>query len=391
MAIQLDGIDYVIDTPMDNALNLINYINEWMTINNVKGADGTIVQFAVNAASPIWLIILGIGYLFSAYQKLVYAAGQSFSIGDCSDNQLLNLAEIQQMSLAEGRPTIITARVTAGIGDLDINTLLTCTYEDAVFHPAYDLTIPAGTTATITLIEDTFTPYYIPANTITEFDTNPDNFVSMTTNNSVPGHREETLTQLRRRMQTERRAISPLQGCLSALKNLSGVQSVSLLFNESTTTPLVIDGITIPIRACVLFIQGYSPFIADTYFSYLNVPCVNGDIVQGYTTQVGQIFEMSYSPPVAENVYVRVSVRQNNVPIVYRDEIKSRILAISGILNIGEQYTQKFIINLFDDYNTVDILGIDISMNGVSWSNTSMLKLNEIGVITPSSISFVIV
>jgi len=386
MSVNLDGIDYVVDQPTDNALNLLSYINNLST-----------TQFVVNAASPIWLIVLGLGYMLTVYQRLVYAAGQAFNIGSCSDQQLLNLAEIAGTELLAGSATTITCHVTAGTdGDCEILKTLTATvsYEgiDVLFHPLYNKTIASGTAEDITLQAEVIGPLYIGEDVVTEFDTVVPNLLTMTSANAAPGEDPETISALRYRLQRGSNSISGIKACIAAIRNLTGVQTANLYFNHSLTVPLVIEDMTIPPRSCGMFVQGYSDFIADTYFTYLNVPCVDGTESQDFITQAGQTIPVTYSIPTQVELYIIVRVRIPEtliVPVNYDLSIKNLLLPASNSLLIGENYTQNYLLTFLADYNSTDIsiVGLTISEDGVTYSDTTSLLRNQIGIISTANIT----
>ena len=392
MAITLDGIDYTVDQPTDNALNLLNYINTYLT------SIGSTVQFIVNAASPIWLIILGLGQMFTVYQRLVYAAGQAFSIPNCSDLQLLNLAEIKGTGLLAGSGTVITCPVTAaGTGDCVIATTDTVTIdyegESVVFSPIYPVTIPQSTTVLVTLQTNTVGPMYIAAGAVTAFDTPPTNFASMTSNNAAPGRNMETYGELRTRLQSNSKHVSGIKACIEVIRSLPGIQTANLYFNRDPITDLIIAGVTIPPRSSALFVQGYSDYIAETYFAYMTAPCVGGSISQNYETGSGQELPVTYSPPVQRDIYINVKVRIPPTLIVpedYQVSINLLLLPASNSLLIGQEYTQKYLLTYLAEYNSpdIEIVGITVSMDGITYSDTTTLALNEIGIISTPNIAY---
>ena len=390
MAINLDGIDYIMDTPTDNALNLLNYINQYMLDNNIKDTAGEVIQYAVNAASPIWLIILGLGYMLTIWQKLVYGAGQSLSIADCSDQQLLNIGQIRSDGPRPGVATSLVATISATGGDCIITTDLFAELDGIKYFPTFTTTIPSGASLSIPLLGNVVGPQYIPANTITNF-TPPlsitDHFGGMTTTNAVPGRYQEDISMMRRRFLTTSTPISMLDSCIEELKKLPGIQAANIFFNSQLSDDIIVGGVTVPPRSAVMFIQGFSTFIAETCYRYLNVPVVGGSQTQSYTTLSGQEIAITFTPPTAVLFYVRVTVTSASAPDEYQDEIKSTLLTLSGVLDIGKNYTQKYLIDPFDSYTTVDILGLEVSMNGTDWGLTTQLNKNEIGVMTSASIS----
>jgi len=387
MSIALDGIEYTVDQPTDNALNLLKFINSYQP-----------TQFVVNATSPVWLIILGMGYMLSTFQRLVYAAGQAFNIASCSPAQLLNLAEIAGTSLLEGSATTISCRITALVGGACVITkdlTVTLTYEGlpAVFKPIYAVTIAAGTTETVTLQCTENGPKYIEAGAVTEFDTVVPFIGTIVSSNSAPGENPETVSTLRGRLQFKTSPIAGLNACITAIRNLTGVQTANLYFNLSLSANLVIETMTIPPRSSGMFVQGYSDFIADTYFKYMSAPCVGGAVTQNFITLAGQILPITYSQPNQKDLYIKVRMKlpvTGIAPVGYQDMIKSLLLPASNSLLIGEDYTQRYLLPFLDTFTLPDItiMGLAISMDNITYSDTSSLLKNEIGIITSSKILF---
>lgn len=394
-----DGIEYTVDTPTDNALNLLNYINQYCIDNNLKDSDGNTLQFIVNITSPIWLIILGLGYMFNIFQRLLYACGQSFNISSCSDTQVLNLMEIAGTDYLGGTATVVNCNVTAtgdGVCEILKTDSITYTYEgeDKIFHPIYDVTIAAGETEEVIMQAEEVGPLYIPAGSFTAFDTEPINFASMSSMNSLPGTLPETTTEARKRLQSGLNTVSGLDAAITALRSLTGIRTLNLFFNNSPTTDLVIADMTIPPRCCGMIVQGYSEEIANTYFSYLDVPCVGGSLTQNYVTLAGQVIPITYNLPEQVALYVRVKVRIPDTYIVpegYQAAIIEMLLPAGGSLLIGQDYTQRYLLTYLEDFNVegMDVIGLEVSTDGITYSDTTDLEKNQICSIAEEDITFV--
>lgn len=395
----LDGIEYTVDTPTDNALNLLNYINQYCIDKGLKDSDGNVLQFVVNITSPIWLIILGLGYMFNIFQRLLYACGLSFNISSCPDSQILNLMEIAGTKYLEGTSTIVTVNVTAGPdGDCVVAKTDSITYKyegvDVVFYPVYEVTIPAGMTGSVTTKSDIIGAMYIPAGAFTSFDVAPTNFASMTSLVSLPGSEPETPAEARVRLQQGVNVASGLDACISALRSLPGIQTVNLFFNTSLVSDLVIPGLTIPPRCCGMVVQGYSEDIANTYFDYLDVPCVGGSLTQNYVTLAGQILPVTYNLPEQAALYIRVNVRIPNnliVPEGYQAAIIALLMPASASLLIGENYTQMYLLNYLIPFSVtgMSIIGVEVSTDGINYADTTNIQKNQICSIIADNVSFV--
>jgi hypothetical protein len=154
---------------------------------------------------------------------------------------------------------------------------------------------------------------------------------------------------------------------------------------------MTIGSAVIPPRSAYILVQGFSDKIADIYCTYMTAPTPVGATTQNYTTGSGQLIPVKFDQAQARTVYIKVIVEANTVPITYQDEIKDILLTVSGRLGIGVDYTQKYLINLFDTYTTVNILGLMVSMNGSAWGYTTDIEKYQIAVFAENNISFEII
>ena len=296
MAVELDGKSYVVETPLNNAYSILKTINDTLRENDIKIGD-TLVQFQINLMSPMWLLCLGIGALATFLQKLMYATGCAFSIPDCSDQQVLNLAQIAKLHRKEGSYSTINALVKAtSDGPCIITTDLECTvrYEDRdyTFRPAYAEEIAADESVKIVLVCDEIGPVYAGEDAVTQFNSIPVNFDSMTSEPALPGTYEETIPQLRNRLQNNQ-SIIPYEAAMEAISSLTGVVKCKMWFNPGYSASASVAGYTVLPRHVLLIVQGQSDKIAETYLSYMLAETTNDTSVaeaevQTYTFQNGQ-------------------------------------------------------------------------------------------------------
>ena len=396
--IELDGRSYVVNTPTENAFALLEYVNQFMIDNDVKNRKGEVVQFKISLASPIWLLIIGIGYLATVCQKIMFAVAQAFNIADCSNQQVLSLAKIARMKRKEGSYTTITGTVTAaGTGPCAITTSLTAkaTYEgeEYTFHPVYNETIAAGTSTDIVLMCTVTGPVYIEAGAITAFEEEVTNFGSMSTNASQPGSGIESISSLRTRMMTNE-AISPLAGAIQGINALDGVTKAVVLYNPNYDSDMVLGGKTVPPKKAIVFVQGYSDNIAKEYYTHMAAQTYQGSAqdgyghAQSYSLENGQDFTMYYFAPVAKNLYLKVKV--NKLLTTERgDEIKAALSGLSNSRQIGENYTTAYLIDSIDaNMLFTEITDIKVSIDGTTWLDTTDFNEGDIGLIANARIEF---
>ena len=392
--IELDGVEYTVDDTSTIAYNLLAYINTYMTNNSVTDSKGNIVQFKINIASPVWLIIFGVSYMIHVVQKIMYACGQSFSISSCADQQVLNLAQIARVQRKQGTYTTINARVTAtSAGVCNILTTLeaTATYSGTsyTFSPVYPVSIPAGGTETVVLACTVIGPVYIDANAITSFTTTVDNFFSMTTNASVAGSDIETVNSLRTRL-NKNESVIPINGCIDALNALTGITKANVYFNSSFTDNITIENITVPPKCAVMYIQGYSTDIAYTYLKYMSAETVSttSSHSQTYTLTNGQVFTVNYFAPTLVNIYIKVFL-SNSIDIEQQLELTSSLMAQSDSLPMGTNYTQSYLLDQMVDTSVYSsIAGLSVSTDGVTYSASTSLTPAETGLINSANISY---
>ena len=384
--VELDGRSYVVNTPTDNAFALLDFVNQFMIDNDVRDKNGDIVKFKISLASPIWLLIIGIGYLATVCQRIMYAVAQAFNIADCSDQQLLNLTKIARLSRKEGSYTTVVCTATASGGTCEITTDLEATvaYEgvDYKFHPIYAVDIPDGTSAEVILMCNVTGPVYFESGTITGFDTEVPNLGTFVSSAPQPGSGVESIANLRTRLMTNE-AISPLAGAIQGINALDGVTKAVVLYNPNYDSDMVLGGKTVPPKKAVVFVQGYSDDIAKEYYRHMAAQTYNDGTAhsQSYELENGQSFSMNYYAPVSVNLYVKVKVN-NLLSLERQNEIKTAVQNLSNSRQIGENYTTAYFI---DALNTnllfTEVVDIKVSTDGSNWSDSTNFNEGNIGLI----------
>lgn len=390
MAIEYQGQTFVPLSPQENALTLVNYINEQLIINNVLDSEGSQAQIFVNAASPIWLILLAVGFAISTFQWLLQAAGNSLSIENCSDPQLLNLAQIAGTERIAGTKTILFVTVTAGPAGCTVTPANTLFYTPEIsFVPVGTTVIGASGTAEIETLASVVGPIYILAGEITAFNVTPVGVASVVNAaDSIPGRALETYLDLRKRLQAGGNILTSLDAAMFNIRNLEGISYCTIFFNPSLVNDLVIPGpYTIPPRTALPFIHGSNDDLASTFFSYLLCETV-GNLSVEYTSLSGQVIDLNYRDVTFRDIYIKIVIAQDSGGINFIAEARRELLKASGTLSVGDNYTQQYLINYLDNFQYADIISLYVSMDGITWSDITELNGNEVGVITSDNIEY---
>jgi hypothetical protein len=396
--VEFEGREYIVDDPTTNAYNLLNYVNQYMLDNEVKGKNGEIVQFKINLASPIWLIILGVGYIATVIQKILFAVANAFSINSCSDQQVLNLAQIARIDRKQGAYSTMIMRVTASAdGPVTITPADTVTVqyeeEEYIFTPVNEVTIDENETDSVYMIADKIGPVYITSDSITKFDTDIENIAECTNEGSVPGNNLESISTLRTRIQ-ENETVTPIDAAINALNALTGVGRANLYYNPNNNIDVTIAGRTIPPRSAILFVQGDSEEIAEAYYSHMMAPTVmtgSDVVIQSFTAANGQTFDIGYYPPDAKTIYVHLDINQS-LPEAQVTAIKAEVAKLSNSLPMGTSYTQSYMLDqLSDSVYFQYIVGLELSLDNVNWYNIAQMDVNNLGIIITDNVSIEVI
>lgn len=390
--VELDGRSYVVNTPTENAFALLDFVNKFMVDNHVANKKGEQVQFKISLASPIWLLIIGIGYMATVCQKIMFAVAQAFNLADCADQQVLNLARIARLSRKEGSYTTVVCTATAVGGTCQITTDLEAVVEyegkEYTFHPVFSVSIADGTSAEVILMCNVTGPVYFETGAITEFTTEVSNLGTFVSSAPQPGSGMESISSLRTRLMTNE-AISPLTGALQGLNALDGVTKAVILYNPNYDSDMVLGGKTVPPKKAVVFVQGYSDSIAKEYYTHMLAQTYNDGTAQTQTHRLenGQDFIMCFYAPVAVNLFLKV--KSNSLLTVERqDEIKRTLQNLSNSRQIGVNYTTAYLIDSINaNLLFTEITDIKVSTNGTDWSDSTAFNESNIGLIAAARIT----
>ena len=354
-------------TTNQHALDILGNINSILASENLP-------LLVPSLANVMWLFILGVAQMRADYDQKLYQASQSMNISNCTDDQVLNCLPVAGTQLNLGTCTTVVMTVVAkNTGSCFIPANSAIPYINGIiFYTQNDLTVSSGGTGTVVAQANITGEYVIDPNVLNSFTLNFTNLLSVTNNSaSIPGINTETPQQVRQRLILGTSIIT-INSCISALRNLPGVNYAQVYFNPDISATLTLPGgITVAPRNARIYIYGASSLIAQTYVSYMNAPTPNtAGQNQIYTTLSGQNFTIYYDYATLENAYIRIYVSHNSVLTASNTlAIQNLVLTLGSMVNIGQAITQTMVDNLFIGFNGVQIVASDLSLDGTTWGN----------------------
>lgn len=390
MAVQYNGTTFTVKSAYENAIELLTTINAYLVTNEVKDSKGLQAVIYVNYASPIWLIIFAVGSALSVLQGLVQAASDSLTIANCSDNQLLNLAEIAGITRLTGTKTILFFTVTAdALGPCTVAPENLINYIEGVdFVPATTTLIPAGTSAVIEALSSVVGSYVIVPNALTSFKVEPAHTQSLNNASaSIPGTGIESYTELRSRLQGWGALLSSLDSLISALRTLPGITHCNVFFNPSTSIDLTLPGgIVVKPRNARIIVYGGSSQIAATFYQYSLLE-TEGAESQNYITKSNQLLPVYYDLAILKIFYIKVIVLEGSGGVNYGTELYKYLLPASGSKLVGLNYSQSYLNTYLNSFPYAEILGVYVSMDNIIWEESTDLAGNEVGIFSTEHIT----
>jgi hypothetical protein len=336
-----------IDTPYNNAVAIFNRTNELLNENNILDSTGTeIAQLEQNVANPAWLFALACGNLHTSWQEQIAKAYAALDPQNCEDDQVLVLASLAGIKRGNGTPTHITVLITNTSDnaiEVPIGTTFTETYANQTWVLNKNVSLNAHGQQYVTLYTTTDGVYDVPSGISYNYDGELP-IICTSTSSSSGGSTIESLSSLRNRISQGEDTSNAIIQAKTAIELLSGIESCSIWFNQSSTDSLPIgDGSkSIPPRNAYISIKGYdySGKLAETYFTYLDVPATVGEQQEEY--MIGQqpmSLNFDYSQGNTVSVYVKILSADKAVGA--EGAIKTAILAHSGTLSCGANITSQ--------------------------------------------------
>ena len=341
-----------IDTPYNNAVAIINRTNQLLLENNIKDSTGeAIAQLEETPANPAWLFALACGQLHTSWQETLSKAYSALDPQNCEDDQVLVLASLAGIKRGNGTPSHITVLIENTSDEsltVPFGTTFTESYVNQTWVLNKNINLLGKGKQYATLFTTTDGEYIVPSGT----DFNYSGELSITcvsTSSSSGGSSVESISSLRNRISQGEDSSNFVNQTKVAIELLSGIESCSIWINSSSTESLVIGSgtsgsITIPPRNAYISIKGYDYLgkIAETYYSYLNIPAtVGNNQEQCLIGQQPLTVNFDYAEEAPVNIYV--TIKASDMAVGSEDAIKNAISAHSGTLACGENVTSQMV------------------------------------------------
>lgn len=341
-----------IDTPYNNAVAIINRTNQLLLENNIKDSTGeAIAQLEETPANPAWLFALACGQLHTSWQEALSKAYSALDPQNCEDDQVLVLASLAGIKRGNGTPSHITVLIE-NTSDESLTVPFGTTFTESYINQTWvlnkNINLLGKGKQYATLFTTNDGEYIVPSGT----DFNYSGELSITcvsTSSSSGGSSVESISSLRNRISQAEDSSNFVNQTKVAIELLSGIESCSIWVNPSSTESLVIGSgtsgsITIPPRNAYISIKGYDYLgkIAETYYSYLNIPAtVGNNQEQCLIGQQPLTVNFDYAEEAPVNIYV--TIKASDMAVGAEDAIKNAISAHSGTLACGENVTSQMV------------------------------------------------
>lgn len=288
MSFEIDGETWMPKSAIEHASSIMGKINQLLQENNITDDNGNIIQLSQNYSNALYLLSLGDGERFADNDTKLSAAINSFNIELCDDAQLENLLPIAAVSRNPGSYSTLRLTVTASTtGACTIPAGTKAPFNEVNFITQTDVIISAGATQIIDTVCDTIGPVAVLTGEVTAFEGSIANLESVENlESSVPGTSEESTNELRERIIAGDTIKYSLDGCKTALEELTGITYARVYFNYNTSKTITLSGgVVLQPRTAYIVVHGSSDELAKTYAEYMNAPTQNSPIAKGtYST-----------------------------------------------------------------------------------------------------------
>ena len=368
-----------IETPYNNAVSVINKVNELLLENNIKDSTGeTIAQMDSTPANPGWLFALACGSLHTSWQERIAKAYSALDPANCEDDQVLVLASIAGLERGNGTPSHVTVLFKNESDSDSITIPLGTIFEELYTNHSWttnkDITLLPEASVYATLYSTVDGAYYLPS----DISFNNDGYTTITVTSSsasIQGENIETIASLRNRLVAGTETSDSKTQAEYAIERLSGIEQCSIWFNSDNAASMVIGSKTIPPRTAYISIRGYdvSGKLAETYYTYLDVPATVGAVQESYQRGL-QALTVNFDIAQQVDIPIYVTLRASDMADGAAERVREIITSHSGTLKCGENITSQLISEWLKDFDYGTVLATNI---GTSSGYISDIEPNQ--------------
>lgn len=395
MGFKIDGTEWSPETTAEHAKKWLDEINALLEENDIKDKDGNVISLSANFANALYLQILAGSSRLAENDEKLQQAINSFNVELCDDQQIENLLPIAAMTRNPGSYSRVNLTVTASEdGACTVPAGTRAPFGDYFFVTQEEAVITAGASANVMAVCNVVGPIVALAGEINTFETQIANLESVTNAvSSVPGTSQESTNELRQRLIVGDTIKYSINGCKTALEELTGVIYARVYFNYNVSSSIELPGgVELAPRTAYIVIHGESDKIAEVYCEYMNAPTQNGDNPelaksQDFITNSGQAFEIKYDDAAEQDIYVKVVV---DAGATLDDQVESQIqrdlIKSSADWEIGQAISSLITSVPFKDCTYTTVAYTQISTDGETWENIISVGCNVIPRLKSSNI-----
>lgn len=380
-----------IDTPYNNAVSVINKANDIYRENGILDSTGLeVAQLEQSPANPAWIYALACGSLHTSWQERLAKAYACLDAQSCEDDQVLVLASLAGVERGNGTPSHITVEIrNTSPSEITVaaGTIFSEQYSNNNWGVARTFTLAAkdeaGDSIIATLYNSIDGAYFVPAGVSFTSEDFPA-LQTVSEADSLVGEDIESIASLRNKISQGKETKDPVLKAETAIAQLSGIESCSIWFNDSTVDNKVIGTgagqITISPRSSYVAIKGVdiSGSLAETYYKYLNVPTISlaesptnvTELYQRGMQQLSVSFEMSKEVAVPVTIYINKA----DMAVGAEAAIAAEVMRHSGSLASGENLTAQKMSEWLQNLGYGTIIGCYVGENA---SVTTAINPNE--------------
>lgn len=374
MSFQFGDITWTPKTASEHAAELLALYNSKLAAQGLNQVVGT-------QANALWLMMLALGSKFQTKDEEMVQGFNSFNVLLATGQQISFMLPAAGTDLSPATATAVVIQVEAGLdGSATIPAGAILPYGDVSFATASELVVPASGVGTVQANCTTDGPVVVASGVLTSFLSSYPNVVSVTNPAAgIPGRNGETANEARQRLIVGDVVNWNIDGVQRQIGALDGIQACRVYFNYDPVNDLVLEGgFHVLPRHAYIVVLGESSLIAQTYAQLMTAP-TQGDYSQEYA-YLSQVITVSWDLVGNQNLYVRVFYDNDQPTQDGFDTIIGQL--VSGInFTIGQTVSSNTILGALQDFTYASIIGAEVSLNGVSWTDKVVFDATSIPVV----------